>query len=207
MEKLTLLEKDIFDSVFLLNGVDTGIESSVLDNHSYADCRFGMFKFEKEEKWAQISAYPVVLMRANDIEGRIYNNENEEPEQFFNFNDLPLCKQLKLFILGKKCDFDAKYLYVDIYALAPACQYVTDLEKFYALLDKYEKHPQVYLPAIKHSRELAKFLHRNYVTEENFRSSSGKSGNPCTKKRRLFIFWQKDKLHYSVNNFNGLFWM
>lgn len=204
---LSLLERDVFAAIFHTNSeIVVGIEGSILDEHSYANCARKMFDYESCETWAFQHDYPAVLMRTNELQARVYNLARREPEQYFCFDDLPLSQKFKLFIMARYCDFEEHHFYVDINAIAPACQNKEDLQAFSKLLDKYKQTSGCCLPAVKHSLELAEFLHRNYVTREDF--NQVKEWHRWNESEKIkFIFWPFGESGQFPNAFEALHWL
>jgi len=200
MKEITLspLERDIFAAIFHTNSeIVVGIKDSTLDEHSYANCARKMFNYESCETWAFQHNYPTVLVRTNELQARVYNLIKSEPEQYFCFDDLPLSQKFKLFIMARYLDFEENCFYVDINAIAPACQNEDDLQAFSKLLEKYKQTSGCYLHAVKHSLELAEFLHRNYVEENQLEQKY--------KVHESFVFWEKGCELPKVNDLSRLF--
>ncbi len=197
----TPLEQALFDGVFgcsashaLLRNPAKPYKNEHPRSEVYADCSNEMFNGTSNEP------FPFKIIRCNGQIAQIYNTDTEKSE-WFNFDDIPLARNFKLFVLwGNSINEDSDHCF-PICALAPACREQKQLEEFYQLLQPYPDKT-----AVKYSQQLALFLHRNYVTEEDFKQTS--EWHRWNEGEKIFfMLWFFKQGGRYPNAFEALYWL
>ena len=186
-----ILEREVLDGIFLLSNGYVDIPNRNIENHTHAYYTLTP---------SQLYDFEYVLVRTNDLQARL--GDSRFNEWSFNFDELPLCQKFKVFVMLRLDAYNKHYETTSVIGIAPACKDEQNLLEFYDILSEYEKHTSVCKSAITRSIALAKFLHDNYVTEDDF-----KSGKQKKLPVHHFVTWGVPSEGYRhTNDLLSLFW-
>lgn len=198
-----MLEQSLFYGVFGYRGTEIMAQNPKYipeDVRRYpARCLNGMFS-GIEDGFTQRTC-PFLLMRADDITG-YFCPDAQQQEKVFEFNDLPMCREFNLFLLCYMPDLNEGDKWLTIYSLAPACREEQTLNEFLDVLQKYQNIPP--FGVVKRAQQLAVYLHRNFVSWEDFEQKN--EWHRYSPTERL-DFICEDRYGNYPNSFERLFYL
>ena len=198
-----MLEQSLFEGVFGYRGKEIMAQNPKYlpeDVRRYpARCLNGMFS-GIEDGFTQ-RTYPFLLMRADDLTG-YFCPDVQQQERAFEFNDLPMCREFSLFLLCYMPEIDEGNRWLTIYSLAPACRDEQPLNEFLNILQKYQNIPAQ--GVVKRAQQLAIYLHRNFVSWNDFEQKSELHRYTCSER---IDFICEDKNESYPNSFERLFFL
>ena len=197
----TPLEQDLFNGVFGVHGKVIMAQNPKYlpqDVRRYpARCRNGMFS-GIDDGFNQRS-FPFLLMRADDLTGYFPDYPGEKT---FEFNNLPMCREFSLFLLCYVPEFNEGDRLIEVYSFAPACRDEQALNEFMDVLQKYQNIPP--FGVVKRAQQLALYLHRNFVSWEDFEQKN--EWHRYSPTERL-DFICEDRYGNYPNSFERLFYL